>query len=515
MAPSLAEQHWDSLEYAFAVDSRGPDAIWGNHPFGHVVQRLTYDGARLAGYGGRALPVLKILTAVSAAAAVAAFAFVLIAVLGLATAPAVGWALAFGGSYGYWHYAGTADPYGLSALVLIAAWGAIVAAAGDTGSDRTRRIATAGALAGLVAVTHQFAGILLAVGALALWPLWALDGRRPGIARLAALGVVAAVVAVVGYGVLGTVATGSASLDGIWTWAIGHGGDPTYGRYLDLTGVALAVGSLSKTVVTVTPAGGWRVAYVGPFLVGAMLFAGGFWSCRRLPALPRAAAFSAVAQFLVGGLLIVWWEPGMVGKFWLLPLPMLFAWLALSFEGATRFDTSARPSPPAATVLGFLPVAIGVLVVAINGRWALDYERRPDPTFERSLTLWLEHSAPDTLIIENGRYTTHLLFWGNRPQTSNVYRVIQRAVGLDDPFHYLRADIEQAAREGRQVLFAPGLNSYYTDDRMAVVGTSRAGLAAFFNSLPWEGPVFEYVEWAGEEPKPVYRLDADRLLASP
>lgn len=532
MAPSLAQQHWDSLEYAFAVDSRGPEAIWGNHPLGHAVQRLAYHAAQVAGYDGRALPVLKILTAVCAAGAVAAFALVLITVLGVATLPAVGWALAFGGANGYWHYAGTADFYGFSTLVLVVAWGTLIVAAGGgapawrprpdaagtvAGATRdgfgTRWLLTAGAAAGVAAVTHQFAGLLLAAGALALWPVWASGGLRRGAAKLAVLGLAAVGVAAVGYGALGAVATGSASFGSIWAWAVGHGSDPSYGRYFNLTGVAYAVGSLSQTLVTLTPAGAWRVGYVALFIVGLMLLVGSVWSVRRLPSVPRAAAHSALTQFLLGSLLIVWWEPGMVGKFWLLPLPMLFALLALSWKGFARVAPGG--SAPARAVYATLPLALGMLVFTINARWALSFERRPDPTFEQSLALWLEHSAPDTLILENGRYTTHLLFWGNRPQTSNVYRVIQRAVGMDDPFYYLRQDIEQAARDGREVLLAPGLNSYYTDDRMAVVGTTRAGLAEFLDSLPWSGPVFEYVEWAGEAPKPVYRLDADRLLSAP
>ena len=48
-APSLAHQHWDSLEYGYATDSRGPSAIWGNHPHDLFVATGFGDGYHVDG----------------------------------------------------------------------------------------------------------------------------------------------------------------------------------------------------------------------------------------------------------------------------------------------------------------------------------------------------------------------------------------------------------------------------------------------------------------------------------
>src|SRR5215471_3631564 len=69
-APSLAWQHWDSLEYARSCETRGPLATWGNHPLGQLLQCSVFKVATAAGVTGRALPVLAITTEVATAGAV-------------------------------------------------------------------------------------------------------------------------------------------------------------------------------------------------------------------------------------------------------------------------------------------------------------------------------------------------------------------------------------------------------------------------------------------------------------
>ena len=69
-SPSLARQHWDSLSYARACETRGLGGIWGNHPLGHVVQCGVVKTSQRFGYQGRALPVMKLFNGVTAAAAV-------------------------------------------------------------------------------------------------------------------------------------------------------------------------------------------------------------------------------------------------------------------------------------------------------------------------------------------------------------------------------------------------------------------------------------------------------------
>src|SRR5713101_4678079 len=77
-SPSLARQHWDSLDYAHACEQHGLGAMWANHPLGHVVQCGVFKTSRRLGYQGRALPILKLFNGVAAAAAVAAMFLVML-----------------------------------------------------------------------------------------------------------------------------------------------------------------------------------------------------------------------------------------------------------------------------------------------------------------------------------------------------------------------------------------------------------------------------------------------------
>ena len=151
---------------------RGLGAIWGNHPLGHVVQCGVFKISRRLGYEGRALPVMKVFNGVTAAAAVAALFLVMITVLGMGALRSAGWTVVFGGTYGVWHFAGTADIYGLSLLLLIVAWGLTV-----WSLDRPSRgwSLLAGLAFGAATLSHQFSGVILASGTIGL--LWSFRGR--------------------------------------------------------------------------------------------------------------------------------------------------------------------------------------------------------------------------------------------------------------------------------------------------------------------------------------------------
>jgi hypothetical protein len=70
----------------------------------------------------------------------------------------------------------------------------------------------------------------------------------------------------------------------------------------------------------------------------------------------------------------------------------------------------------------------------------------------------------------------------------------------------MRELFARTQREGREVLFAPGLSSYFTDDRLSVVGTTAKDLVAFFDGYRWDGPLFEYREDSGHPMKQAYRM---------
>jgi hypothetical protein len=499
-SPSLAHQHWDSLEYGYATDSRGPSAIWGNHPLGHAMHRVLYASARRLGYDGHALPLLKGLSAAAGGAAVGAF-FVLLTRLRQwarsrpvdrrdSVAADLGWTLVLGGAYGFWRFAGTADIYTIGALALILAsivllsavrHGSIFAAAG------------AGALTGIATLSHQFTGVLLAAMAIGLLPLWRRHGwPRAGLA-MGAMAAAAALIVAAGYAGFGWIALGSGDPSRILAWAKGYSGDPTYGRYMTLLGLSHAIFASTETLARHTEG---TLEIIRRVLLGGgllwLLVAS--WRLGRLSSPEREASRAAVFQCAVGWLLVIWWEPGLVGKFWILLLPGFLIWC--------RYALLAT----AGHRLRLLPVVAGLLVIGGNWTNAMAFERQPNVVFERSLALWIEHSHPDDVIVETGRFTGHLLFWGRRPRTANVYRLLQEGHRSGDPYAPMRELFSRTQGEGRDVLFAPGLSSYFTDDRLSVVGTNAKDLVAFFDGYRWDGPLFEYQEDSGHPVKQAYRL---------
>ncbi len=145
--------------------------------------------------------------------------------------------------------------------------------------------------------------------------------------------------------------------------------------------------------------------------------------------------------------------------------------------------------------------------LVFNFQVALGVERQPDRGFEQGLALWVAHSQPGDLLIENGRLTAHLLFWSDRPHAMNVYRVLQAGARTGDPLGAVRRTIDAAIADRQQVLFAGGLDPYFfTDDILHLVGVTRASLADCFDRYRREGPMFAYQEWPASPPTPVYRL---------
>jgi hypothetical protein len=510
VSPSLAHQHWDSLEYAYACETRGPRAMWGNHPLGHPVQCGVFVLARALGYEGRALPVLKAVNAAAAAAAVGGFALVLAAILGIARWRAAGWALVLGSGYGFWRFAGSADIYSLSLLLLIAAFGAMVWSC-DRPSVASSMLA--GVLVGLATLSHQLAGVILIAGAVGLVPL-----LRAGVAsgnqsmasgsqtvtsgfsrQIWSFLLTAAATVMLGYLALGFAATGSSSPARLLGWARGYAGDPTYGRYLNLTGLGYAVWAVGETLMKRTE--WWPLELARRILAGLAILMP--FACapmiRHVRGRSRTIARSCALQCAIAWILVLMWEPGLVGKFWLLTLPAAILWLEYASQGAAVRFTRLRGALRAA------PLVLAGLVLAYNAWVAMAAERRPDAVFEQSLSLWIEHSTLDDVLIENGRFTAHLRFWGQRRGVVNLYRTLQNG-GTAGPFAELRRTIEEADLDGRQVLFAPGLSSYFTEDRLSIVGTTREELVRFFEGYRWEGPLFEYRESGHGPVKQVFRL---------
>jgi hypothetical protein len=491
-APSLAYQHWDSLEYAFTCETRGPLATWGNHPLGQLLQCGVYTIARAAGATGRALPILEIASGVSFAGAVAAFFSLLVRAIGVSAARALGWALVLGASYGVWHYAGTADIYGISLVTLVVAWDRVVRSTGDRPALADRLTVIALVLAALV---HQYNVVMLAAGMAGLAIFRPSD--RPRLTRLA---VWSMALATAGYFVLGVYSLPSRSMLRVYRWIIGYGGDPTYGHSFGLRGLLPGLHSIAETFLRDPYFAAPRVLWGAMVLVGMLLF---FAALKRGPAAPqdRPILVASALQLVVGWALIVWWWPLMAGKWWIQTLPFLIIWWDRGLEWIIG------RAPRIARATRWAPLIAGIFTLVFNFAAAMRTERLPDLAFEQGLAQWVQRSSTDDLLIENGRLTAHLIFWSDRPNAMNVYRVLQVGSRAGDPLGAVRRVIDTAIGDGHQVLFATGLDPYFfTDDLLGLVGVTRRSLEGCFDAYRHEGPVFTYQEWPASAPTDVYRL---------
>lgn len=499
--PSLAYQTWDSLEYAYSCEVRGPADLWGNHPLGQLLGCGAFTVLRRLGYHGRALPIFMLVNGLAGGAAVAALFAVLRAVVGIGLLQAVGWALTLGGAYGLWRYAGMAETYSVTVLLVIAAWGLTV---WSFERPTPGRNLLAGAAFGFATLTHQFAGVVLLAGTIGLIPLFKGRGWRALVAAVGVFAGAAALTTLVGYGLLGVFVTGSSSPVGIIRWLVGHGHNPSYGRFLTADGAATALRFFARALLGTRGLWGLRVPPLLEVVPAVALALISVVVVRTLAHRPRTLALSCMLQWVVGGVFIVWWAPTAT-KFWLPILPAFVMSGALAVAGLQSYLRGHHPGWQSRWLLDAVPLFAGGLLVLSTGTVMLR-ERQPDVAFERALKEWVRHSSPDDVLIENGRLSPHLIFWEHRLGTVNLDSSLRVDAHEPDRFAKLRQVIEQAARQDHAVLFSPGLKPYHSDDWLAVFGVTRQQVLNFFDQYPREGPLFEYQESDAGEVRQVYRL---------
>lgn len=479
--PSLAYQEWDSIVYAAYVENKPLPMDWGNHPLVHHIQSIVYRIASSLGYQGRALTLLQILNTLATAASVTVFYFILVRRMSFSIIQAAGWAAFFGSAYSIISFAGTGDVYSISLLLLLIAWNSMLLAYARP--DSTHLI-IAGVLIGVAGMAHQFNAILL--GASVCVGLFYHSPKA-----IAVLAGVMLSTLVLGYGFLGYLSTNSLAYDVLVDWGKGYVGDPSYGRFFSSEGLRLAIDSGSQSLIRASADSGLgplRMLLFG--IVGFVLMSLPFQ--RRL----RSSEYIQIGLYcvfpaLVGLLLIIWWEPMLEGKWWILFAPFPMALLAFGI--------------PNNKWLKLFPASLAISILFVNQLNGLRHEYKPDLVFEKSLQTWIDNTSHEDVLYESTKYTEYLLFWADRPHTISV-SLLFYGVDTNNPYRPLREAIQGAWDRGASVFYSEGLNSYYTDDRLAVVGASIKGLESFFGSYRREGPVFEYQETANGPMKQVFRL---------
>lgn len=476
--PRLPYQPWDSLAYSWECEQHLMAPAWANHPLGHVAGCAMYDALVRVSPPLRAFTVLATMNGIAGAAAVTILFLLLTGAARLSIGRAIAWTTIFAASYGFWFYAGTADLYGLSALTLVAALAAMIAL---RVSGAAARIALAGVLIALAAFAHQFNAVLLAAFAIGMW----IERRPLRLVRGAWLaGSLAVVLTMASYAALAHVGAGSWTPGAMLHWLIGYGHDPAYGRFFGWHGAMLAIRSIAQTLLGQQPRG-WLVG-VQVVSVAIVMCLAGFGARDRGDGLQQALVTAALAACVVGVPLIVWWDPEMYGKWWLLVEPIAVLGLATS-----------RPRALVA------PSLAALVIVVFNGLLAIPGVTRADAVFDAGLARWTAETTADDVLVENGRLTPFLLFWANRPNTINLYRIMQLSPSTDR-FALMRDAFDDARAKGHRVFVVRDLDSFYSDERLAVLNVTRAQVQSFLEHAATT-PAFAFVQWRGQPELHVFR----------
>lgn len=505
LAPSLAHQEFDSLSYAYSVEINGISSIWGNHPLGHLIQNTTFILAKILGYGGRALTYFQIVNGVIGGIAIASFFGLGVLVFKFSVPNALGLAVLLGASYSAWHFAGTADIYNLSVLIQILALGSLV---NDTLVTNRRYLIVSGVLVGLSILAHQL-NITIIVAALVL----ATNEYRTAKIKLATFLGSLATTFVIGYSLLGYIATSSLSPQKILSWMRGYIGDPTYGKSLAFENVPIAFSNAVEAVVHI----GWstqaQIARI--LLVGLLLLPIAFGVLQArviMESKQRRIIAACLLQCFVGWLLIFWWEPPPYNlKYWMLTfVPFLVAtgYFAENLRGRLSGITLSLPRYPKTlgniVFASYLPL-LGISLLLFNLKFGIINEHGADIVFQEAINLWLEHSNTDDILIPDDHLVPILAYWNRRPNTLNLHTLLMMSPDSPDRLDGLRKTIEDALCSNKAVLFTPAAIDFHPDPFLSAERVTRNDLHLLFDEFDRE-ETFSYVNSIDGKRTSVYRL---------
>ena len=502
--PDLASQPWDSLEYGYSTELNGIKVMRGNHPLGHAIFFAIFSLAKQLGYNGRALPIFQISNGILGGIAIAIFFTTLVSLIKVRTQYALGFSLITGASYSFWFFAGTGDIYHLSILFSLLAWAALVY---EITLENRSFPFLSGLLAGLSILFHQLNIVLVPVGlALILsTPASGNETKKLKIKKNAVFIATLSITTVLGYLMLGFIATSSLSPSRIIGWMQGYFGDSTYGRYLTVEYFKTAWTTISQAVLF-SPRNTYELISHGLLAFFFLVMFVGLLANKALDKRKQAIMIASALECLITWPLILWWEP-QNPKFWLLTLVPWMIILALSFEAVEIRMRNLLPrfSNQLSSTAKALPLLIGFVLFSINIQ---SLGSRPEAAaFDEAMDIWMINSSPNDVLITVGDLIPHLRYWGKRPNTVFLYRSLQASQASPDGFYKLRAVINQALCANHTVLITPTASEYVFDSQLSIVDVSREDLRAYLDEIALEGKiVFWYRNvWDGKL-LPVYAL---------
>ena len=527
LAPHWTRQHWDSLGYGFAVETRGLGAIWGNHPLGHILLNLSYLLVEQVGYQGRALTTFQFMNAVTSGVTVATLYLISTTLLGNGLLSSAGLAVILAGSYTFWHYTGTGDIYALSTLFLLLAWAALIV---DIFVRQRAGLWRAGFATGLAVLAHQANSFMVPAGLLSIVlsvtsvaPASHLSAAEPDnqssqgsrlrllAQRAGSFLLAAGATAVAGYALAGLLATGSSQPAVILAWMRGYFGAAEYGSYFQLGLIPLAGSSLLSALV---PSTAGRLASLLRVLVLLALLIPLVWGMMRCPRnsqLGRTLTLVSLAYLVSYGLAVLWWEPTSRvdgHKFWMLalvPFLLLLGSCWRVFHESIEKIGSRRLGR--AVAHGYLPLT-GLILIFVNFSTpsGIVQEHRPNELRLRNLQQWTEHSRPDDVLLMPENYVPWLRYWLDRP---NALRLDEAMLGRRndrDRREQPGPMLDQALASGRTVLAAERLAEYWSSDDPSLIGVTRSDAERFLDQYRPGEHVFEYTTEIDGSTMRVFRL---------
>jgi hypothetical protein len=477
LSPSFFRQPWESLMYAYWAELYGIRSIQGNHPLGHFILNSLYVIATSIGYQGKALPVHIVANSIFGGLTVALFFFLIHNLLKISFLDSLGITIIFGASYILWLFSGSAEIYTFSTLMLLLAWISLI---NELFHYNRRLLFGSGIFAGLSILSHQLSAVFLFVG----FVMIVMD-RNEYRTRLVSFFGTAVLIAAAGHLFLGYIATSSFSIQDIYQWIRGYVGDPIFGNNLTLENIPIAWMKAWATL-TVPTFGRSRFArlLIHSILLGIVVF--GLSNIKVLDKKKQIIAISAFLQCCITWLLIMWFTPHNPG-FWLLTFVPWMILFSVCIEVVRVRLTHWLVKPVQVQyILSSLLILIGVAVIAFNLKYAIIGNHQIDELSQESFNIWLQHSEPDDMLITSGDLISQLIFWGNRPNTVDLYDYFKVTKNSDDRFEFLRKKMNQTLCNGKKVIVAPAIVDNYNPTFLLWLDLSRDDLHKFIDGLPKE-----------------------------
>jgi len=496
-------QNWDSLAYSQWAE-RGQTSFVADHALSNAVLYAAFLVARACGVPGRALEILQSANALFGGACVGLF-FLMSRALGHTrlNASCLAGLLLF--SYSFWHFAGTAGIYVVTALFQLLAWLAILP---FFSSPTPTRGAISGIAVAVALLAHRANATLVAmfITALSVGRLTSRLRFSTACAHLGALGI-ALGIGYVGLGALSGVRTPGEFL--IWstgylsreTLAAGYTGTGGLANRLSLPALEQAFKASVNAVIAPeygTGFGQWvRIAIL--VTLAAVQVIGGIAILRNRSMTRGLPYLIATGNAALLAVLIWWWEP-QNPTYWLVAvIPFLVA-LSLGLSEAIKKREGESPrSLSMALVLGVLGLALFNFSAAV---WP---EHVKADWRAGASQMWATLTNPDDLlIVGSGDLVPYLRYFQRRDNVVYLPQLLYDHGGLEGMARRLEEMTDAALEEGRAVLVTSDATAVTTFFSETIRAGAKAVAEHMLSECKWE-KAFEYTQdWS--ERVVVYRL---------